>query len=276
MNTIDIKQEIALNIIDNNCCKLSFCKGILDSCCYKVDNEFCIDTHNKYALLLKPILQIYNLKIFKLGQLLRIEGDNIDKFILDMDLLNISNSCCIATYLKGVYLGVGSFSMSTGYHLEFVLPTVEKALYVQYCLQSFNIVSKILAHHNRHLVYIKDSVLIADIMVLLGAINNSLEFNNVLASADIRKNINRATNCITANIDKSIYSSLKYIECIEWLQSSGNFDKLSPVLQDTAKIRLMYPEQSLELLAKSLKISKSGIKHRLDKIVDICNDLKKL
>ena len=87
---------------------------------------------------------------------------------------------------------------------------------------------------------------------------------------EIRNNANRIANCETANIEKSISAAQTQIEAILALQKSGKFALLPTYLRETAKIRLENPEMSFAELATlfSPPQSKSGIYHRLQKIVE--------
>jgi len=62
----------------------------------------------------------------------------------------------------------------------------------------------------------------------------------------------------------------KHIEMIEELRELGLFNGLTGDLKETAEIRAEFPDLSLAELGQKFipPISKSGIKHRLDKITD--------
>lgn len=301
MNTLYIKQEIALGVSREMLLKKDnqaiVCKGLVDSCLLLSSDRLSLSTTNGFVLLVSSFLQKYGLGVQKSGKHLSIEIDSrvysksndsrisdnelgdsikansIDTFLLDMSLVEMSTTDKKRVYLSAVFLGSGSFSMSRGYHLQFALHSDFIAKAVQDILFEFDITSKLMIDGTRYTVYIKDSQLISDVLVLLGATQSALDFNNILVNADVRKNSNRATNCITANIDKTIDSSQKYIRAIEFLKATNNFDVLSLDLKATASMRLKHPEHSLEQLAKLLEISKSGLKHRLDKILQIKEDL---
>ena len=66
------------------------------------------------------------------------------------------------------------------------------------------------------------------------------------------------------------------ISAIEALKANGMFDELSEELQTTAELRLENQESSLtELAALHIpNISKSGLNHRLSKILEIARQRK--
>jgi DNA-binding protein WhiA len=244
----------------------------MDSCNIASDN--CLETKNKYALLAKSILQKYNLNIFKHNSVLHIEGDNISQLIDDMNTLQLDQQCCQVAYLSSIFLGCGSLSVSSNYQLSILLHSDSVMMYLQQLMSNLGIPPKLLQRTHKYILYLKDSQLIADCLVLMNAVQAVLDFNNILASADIRKQINRATNCISANIDKSLSTSFRHISAIKRLKTTGNFDLLSAQDRNTANARTRHPDYTLQQLADTLKMSKSGVKHRLDKILQINDDLQ--
>ena len=77
---------------------------------------------------------------------------------------------------------------------------------------------------------------------------------------------------------KSINSSLEQLNAIKTIRSKGKFSNLSEKLKYTASLREEYPTDTLEQIASRTegknKISKSGLKHRLDKLIDIAKELQ--
>ena len=68
------------------------------------------------------------------------------------------------------------------------------------------------------------------------------------------------------------------LNAIKIIRSKGKFSSLSEKLKYTASLRENYPTDTLEQIASRTegknKISKSGLKHRLDKIISIANELQ--
>lgn len=88
---------------------------------------------------------------------------------------------------------------------------------------------------------------------------------------EIRNQENRRSNCDTANISKTVDSSAKQLRAIRRLKESGRFRTMDGELQKTALLREQYPEDSLQELADAHTppITKSGVNHRLKKIVEL-------
>lgn len=79
-----------------------------------------------------------------------------------------------------------------------------------------------------------------------------------------------------ANITKTAKASAKQLLAIQTLIQNEQIDNLNPKLKSTALARLEHPDLPLSELAKILedKPSKSGLAHRLNKIVEFANQQK--
>ena len=88
--------------------------------------------------------------------------------------------------------------------------------------------------------------------------------------------INREVNCINANITKTVEASLKQVAAINTIISTVGLESLDEELQEVAMLRLANPEESLEglLALSSIDLSKSGLNHRLKKLIRISEELK--
>ena len=110
----------------------------------------------------------------------------------------------------------------------------------------------------------------------MGATNSAFEMMNSKINNEVRNVANRATNCDSANINKSLNASKSYIKAINTIIKKGYFDELPIGLQEIARARLEYPDISIEELGKRLtpKISKSGVHHRLEKLISFYEKIK--
>ncbi len=86
---------------------------------------------------------------------------------------------------------------------------------------------------------------------------------------------NRTKNCFAGNADKSAMASVKQVLAIEKLQADKNFNELNEDLQALAKARLLHPNKTLQELADLLKISKSCLNHRMRKLMELAQRIKK-
>jgi DNA-binding protein WhiA len=110
----------------------------------------------------------------------------------------------------------------------------------------------------------------------MGAQKFSLDLMNEKIEKSIRGNINRRQNFDEANMKKSVDRAQAAIVAIRYLEEEGVLETLPETLQKAAKLRIAYPEVSLgELLDRSEeKLTKSGLYHRLQKLVALAEKRK--
>ena len=94
---------------------------------------------------------------------------------------------------------------------------------------------------------------------------------NSKINAELRNNANRIANCETSNIEKAVNSSMKQIAVILELERAQLLSSLPEELERTARLRLEHRDLSLSQLAAISvpPISKSGLSHRLNKIMQL-------
>lgn len=187
----------------------------------------------------------------------------------------VKDICCKRAFLKGVFLGSGcTVNPNTDYHFEVTLKSKAYADYVIKLMAEFYVFPKLVKRASNYVVYLKDSEQISTLLAVLEANKAVLEYENIRISKSITNNINRSVNCETANLTKTIEAAVKQQEAINKLKADGRFNELNPKLKEIASLRLKYPEASLDELALkcSYKISKSGVYHRLNKLIKLAED----
>ena len=92
----------------------------------------------------------------------------------------------------------------------------------------------------------------------------------------MRNSINRRVNCEAANITKTVNAATRQVEDILYLKEHYGFENLPENLCEIAIVRLENPEASLKELGELLnpKVGKSGVNHRLRKLMEIADGLK--
>lgn len=188
----------------------------------------------------------------------------------------------IQAILKGLFLSTGCIvDPQNDYHFEIVLKNKACADYLINLLSLIEFTPKCIRRatgkSSLYVVYIKDSEQISTFLSMIEASNSLLKYEQIRVEKDVKNNINRNINCETANNAKVLKSAVTQINAIEKLKSSGRFNALDEKLKYVAKLRLSNIEASLDELASisqgSNRLSKSGIKHRLDKIIEIAGEL---
>ena len=104
-----------------------------------------------------------------------------------------------------------------------------------------------------------------------------MNLENIRIVREMRNDVNRKVNCETANINKTVSAAIRQIEDIRYIEETTGFSSLPEPLEQMARLRLQYPEASLLELGKMLTpvVGKSGVNHRLRKLKEIAEDLRR-
>lgn len=103
-----------------------------------------------------------------------------------------------------------------------------------------------------------------------------MEMENVRILKGMSNYYNRQVNCETANIKKTVATSVRQIDDIDFIIQNKGIDYLPEKLQDIAWVRKENPDASLQELGEMLDppLGKSGVNHRLRKICQIAQELR--
>ena len=121
----------------------------------------------------------------------------------------------------------------------------------------------------------KEAEAIADFVAFVGANKSFLEMQNEIIKREMRNSINRQSNCISANIDKTVQASLMQVRAIEKIEETIGIDGLPDSLKEVANLRIKNKESSLsDLVALSGNVlTKSGLNYKLKKLIEIADNL---
>jgi len=180
-------------------------------------------------------------------------------------------------YLRGAFLGSGSVSdPAKAYHLEFSTVNIEISHNLKKLINSYKLNAKIVTRKNNNVVYIKESEHITDLLNLMGAYNALMHLEDVKIKKQMRNDVNRIVNCETANLNKTVDTSMRQIDCINYIIKNQGLDYLPENLHEIAKLRVENLDMSLKELGEIMKkpLGKSGVNHRLKKIEKMAEELK--
>ena len=180
-------------------------------------------------------------------------------------------------YLRGAFLGSGSVSdPAKMYHLEFSTVNIEISQNLRKLLNSYKLNAKIVTRKNNNVVYIKESEHITDLLNLMGAYNALMHLEDIKIKKQMRNDVNRLVNCETANLNKTVDTSMRQIECINYIMEKQGLDYPPENLHEIAMLRVENPDMSLKELGEIMEtpLGKSGVNHRLKKIEMIAEELK--
>ncbi len=217
------------------------------------------------------------------AQLLKLMG----VFTADGDGIEVADStdeAYASAYIRGAFLACGSFSARDtdgsdehkgggGYHLEFSVLSENLADSLIALLESADIRFRKMVRADKFVVYAKDSENICNCLALMKLGKFVLKLNDTVVALSVKKAVNRRMNCDIANMTRTANAAGDVLDAIERIRTRRGLDSLSPKLLEAADARLNSPESSLTELAYELDISKSGLKHRFDKIIEIAADI---
>lgn len=189
---------------------------------------------------------------------------------------NISDDCCASAFVRGAFLVCGTVTApNKDYHLEFAIPYLNICRDLIKLLEEYDFRPKMVVRKGVRVIYFKDSESIEDILTFMGAANSSLEIMGVKMYKDMRNNINRKTNFETANITRTVDAAMQQVEAIRKIERCRGLDSLPEQLRKVAIIRRDNPEMSLREIGETIDepISRSGINHRLRRIVEIAQEI---
>ncbi|MFH5187434.1 DNA-binding protein WhiA [Paenibacillus sp. TAB 01] len=191
----------------------------------------------------------------------------------------IEDDCCKRAYLRGAFLAGGSVNNPEGssYHLEI------SSMYEEHChalcdlANEFDLNARCIERKKGFVLYIKEGEKIIEFLSLIGAHQALFRFEDVRIMKDMRNSVNRLVNCETANLNKTIGAAVRQIDNIRLLQKELGLENLPDKLREVAEIRLKHPDMNLKEVGDLLKgqVSKSGVNHRLRKIDEMAEKIRK-
>jgi len=194
-----------------------------------------------------------------------------------VDPILLKRMCCMRSFVRGAFLSAGSMGdPGKAYHLEFVCLHIETAEQICHVLHGLSLDAKIVQRKKVHIVYLKESSQIVDLLNMMGAYVSLLDLENIRVLKEFRNSINRKVNCETANINKTVSAALRQVEDIQYLMEEGHGEDLPEGLFQIASARLEHPHATLAELGEMLtpSVGKSGVNHRLRKLSEMANEIR--
>lgn len=306
--TTEIKQEIANNRMKKCCAKAELSALIHLTSSLSISNKqlgLLIRTENpttakRTVQLLKNMYGVNtNLAVAKKSNLkknniYRINvTQKVREILIDLGIYGkrglastpnakiVKNLCCQKAYLTGAFLAYGTCnSPSSGnYHFEISASDFQLAIFIKKLFEKHNIESKVSKRRNRYVVYIKKAEKIEDALKLIGSSDCLLSFTNNRVTRDFKANNIRLVNCDIANTVKSLKAAEEQMKKIKKIKKANKQEALDSKLKEIFDLRIKNPDSSLlELCSEyekiyGIEISKSGMKHRLNKIEEFADNL---
>ena len=305
-----IKQEIATQEIDDCCKRAELCALIQLMSSLSISNQkisLLIKSENptvakRIVYLLKKLyktdteLTVVKKNNLKKNNVYIVKTLNDGRAILeDLGLYSsqkgllshptysvVAKNCCVKNYLAGCFLayGICNSPSSKNYHLEISLNDLDHGDFVLKLLLKFNINAKIVKRRNKYVVYLKRADVISDFLKIIGASNALYEFEDSRIERDLKHSLVRIDNCDIANEMKTLKACEKQIAYMSKLKNSDKYNDLDEKLKNVIELRLKNQDSSLSELCNLYEkkygesLSKSGLKHRLNRIENLANNLK--
>lgn len=202
------------------------------------------------------------------------------EFVRTISKKYLKKTCCKKAYLRGAFLAGGSVNNpeTSSYHLEIFNFYEEHNESLCNLLNKFDLRARQLQRRNGYITYIKEAEKITEFLIIIGAHNALFKFEDVRIVRDMRNSVNRIVNCETANLNKTISAAFRQIESITLIDETIGLEKLPERLQEIADLRVKHQEASLKELGELVKsgvMSKSGVNHRLKKIDEIADKIRR-
>jgi len=307
--TSDVKKEIS-NVEWKDCCKKALLSAFLQNSATLnftsegMDIRAQSENVSTAKYIYKLVKELYQVEIqLSIIKKMKLKKNNIYvirinnkamEILKDLEIIGehglndypskkiVHKDCCVRAYLAGAFLASGSVNspIKSNYHLEIVCSNMARAKYIMRQMNKFHLQAKHIKRRNQEVVYIKASDKISDFLKCVGASVSLFEFEDTRIQRDFMNSLTRLDNCELANEMKSIKAAQKQLEDIDRIENFVGLDSLSSNLYKVALLRKEHPEANLNELCASYEqqyqevISKSGIRHRLNKIRDIANQYK--
>jgi len=192
-----------------------------------------------------------------------------DETVLHINNAVLEELCCQQAFWRGAFCAGGTVrEPETKYRLEIVTPHRALARELVALMRESGFDPSLGERSGSQVLAFKTSEHIEDFLALIGAPVAAMAVMQAKVEKEIRNSVNRRVNCDTANLDKQLAAAERLKDIIARLENNGKMEALPYVLQDTARARVLYPEDSLIQLAERLNISKSCLNHRLRKLTE--------
>lgn len=229
-----------------------------------------------YKMTVKMTIRIQ--KKFRVKRLFIFEvEDNKNIIKNELKTIDYSDSEGMVSFVKGLFLAAGSINdpNKSRYHLEMTFAEEKKARFVIEILNNLGYKFRMIKREKYYMLYLKVSEEISDFLKLLGAVNSLFYFEDIRIYRDHKNMVNRLNNCEQANFEKSLRTSTKQLDIINYLKDNNYFSLLDEKTIQVCEYRLKYPEESFQALADIIsseiekKVSKSYINHHFRKINEV-------
>ena len=282
------KKEILNQPYKSACCRRALINGAVFAKGVKDGEHITLSFEDKntteyIALLIKEFFgkepEIYVPKTGGRRRVLKFRSPACEKYLssigADSSAYFIEKcNTCRSAFLRGIFLACGRISdPAKQYRLEFApSDRIDQLLSL---FSESNLAFSKAKKETEILLYTSNSAVIEDFFAAAAMNSTVFSFMNAKIEGEFKNEANRIRNCETNNILKTVAASGRWIEAIEALDEANLLSTLPEELEKTARLRLEFRDYSLARLAAEFTppISKPGLSHRLNKILEISQSL---
>ncbi len=188
----------------------------------------------------------------------------------------VESDCCRAAFLRGAFLTGGYLAEPEKmYYLELSSPHALMMRELGILFADMELHLKAGRRKDNALLYCKDSETIETYLTVIGAHRSVINFMETRVIKDVRNTINRRVNCEASNIIKAAENGTNQLKLLQRIEQAGQTELLDDKLREAMQLRMQYPDETLAELAARANppVSKSGLNHRLKKLMTIAETL---
>lgn len=200
----------------------------------------------------------------------RVEGDGALSAAGELEAVRNSRSTVDRTaYLRGAFQGAGSVARpGRGHHLEFVHRDEE---FVRRIIEFSRAPLRAARRRDRWVAYTKSADGVTTLLSQMGLNEAVLEYEARAVLGEAKANANRVTNFDSANAGRTALAAARQQEALQRLDP----DDLPGALREMRGLRLEHPDASLAELARLGGLSKSAANHRLRRLVELAETIRR-
>ncbi len=181
----------------------------------------------------------------------------------------LRRNCCARSFIRGAFLGCGTISdPQKEMGAEFVISNESRAKFLQRVMMTFQLQTSVKSRRDKQIVYMKQAETISDFLAVIEAYKAVLALENVRTEKEVSLRVNRTLNCDTANMNKQLAASARQMAAINKISHFIGLSALPNRLERLARLRLSYPELSMQELGRKANppLSKSTIQKQLNQL----------
>ena len=280
------KDEIIAHQYKSKCCKKALLSGALFAKGELKENKIYLSVENlKYAEYIKSLIydvcgkdtEVFVPESGGRRVMLSFWAPTFVKYLSEIStspVLSAKCPSCPSSFFRGIFLVSGrACDPDKQYRLEF--SAGQRISQMKEFFRENSLFFSEAKQGGKSILYTGKASVIADFFGKMGINNVVFNLVNAQLTSELKNRVNRLRNCETNNIGRTVNASSRHSAAIEALEENNLISTLPEELEKTARMRLLYRDYSLVRLAAEFSppITKSGLSHRLNKIVEIAENL---